>query len=169
VTSGAAEPPLAAAALRARRLGVLGGSFDPPHLGHLHAARAARTAFALDHVVFVPAAHPPHKPERALAEARHRLALLALLLGDDPAFSIWGAELARAGPSYTVLDVPKPGDVYILCSDGLAGPVSDPEIARLTANVTDLSASSQSLVDLANEHGGPDNVTVVLCKWMGAG
>lgn len=69
----------------------------------------------------------------------------------------------------TVLDVPKPGDIYILCSDGLAGPVSDPEIARLTANATDLSASSQSLVDLANEHGGPDNVTVVLCKWMGAG
>jgi serine/threonine protein phosphatase PrpC len=47
--------------------------------------------------------------------------------------------------------------------------VSDPEIARLTANANDLGASSQALVDLANEHGGPDNVTVVLCKWMGVG
>jgi nicotinate-nucleotide adenylyltransferase len=97
-----AEPPLAEAARRAARLGVLGGSFDPPHTGHLHAARAARAAFALDHVVFVPAARPPHKPERVLADARDRLALLALLLGGDPGFSIWGAELARGGPSYTV-------------------------------------------------------------------
>jgi nicotinate-nucleotide adenylyltransferase len=102
VARDTAEPPLAEAARRAARRGVLGGSFDPPHPGPQHAARAARAAVARDHGVFVPAARPPHKPERALADAAHRLALLALLVGDDPAFSIWGAELARAGPSYTV-------------------------------------------------------------------
>ena len=48
--------------LDAPRLGVLGGSFDPVHAGHLGAARLARRAFELDHVVFVPAARPPHKP-----------------------------------------------------------------------------------------------------------
>lgn len=94
--------PLDAAARRARRLGVLGGSFDPPHLGHLHAARRAREAFALDHVVFVPAARPPHKPERVLADGAERLAMLALLLAGEPASSSWDVELARSGPSYTV-------------------------------------------------------------------
>lgn len=97
-----ASAPLAPAARGAARLGVLGGSFDPPHLGHLHAARRARAAFALDHVVFVPAAHPPHKPERRLASAAQRLTMLALLLADEPDSSVWSVELERAGPSYTV-------------------------------------------------------------------
>lgn len=94
--------PLSEAARRAVRLGVLGGSFDPPHLGHLHAARRAREAFALDHVVFVPAARPPHKPERHLAGEEERLEMLALLLAGEPDVSVWGVELARSGPSYTV-------------------------------------------------------------------
>lgn len=93
---------LSAAALRATRLGLLGGSFDPPHLGHLHAARRAAAAFALEHVVFVPAARPPHKPERILAGARERLEMLALLLAGEPDVSVWGLELERSGPSYTV-------------------------------------------------------------------
>lgn len=94
--------PLAGAALRATRLGVLGGSFDPPHLGHLHAARRAREAFALEHVVFVPAARPPHKPERILAGASERLEMLALLLAGESDVSVCDVELARRGPSYTV-------------------------------------------------------------------
>lgn len=98
----AARAPLAAAARGAARLGLLGGSFDPPHLGHLFAARRARTAFALEHVVFVPAARPPHKPERVLASAEQRLAMLALLLAEEPGTSSWSVELERAGPSYTV-------------------------------------------------------------------
>jgi nicotinate-nucleotide adenylyltransferase len=81
---------------------VLGGSFDPPHLGHLHAARRARRAFDLEHVVFVPAARPPHKPERILAEGEERLAMLALLLEGEPGCSPWDVELVRPGPSYSV-------------------------------------------------------------------
>lgn len=93
---------LSDAARVARRLGVLGGSFDPPHQGHLHAARSALAAFELDHVLFVPAARPPHKPERALAGAGERLAMLALLLEREPRMSVWEAELQRGGASYTV-------------------------------------------------------------------
>jgi len=93
---------LADVARAARRLGVLGGSFDPPHAGHLHAAQAAREAFALDHVVLVPAALPPHKPGRALAGAEDRLALLELLRGERAWLSVSGLELERAGPSYTI-------------------------------------------------------------------
>lgn len=94
--------PLSEAARTSRRLGVLGGSFDPPHAGHLHAARAARDAFSLDHVVLVPAARPPHKAGRALAGEEDRLALLALLAGGRPWLSVWSVELERPGPSYTI-------------------------------------------------------------------
>lgn len=121
--------PLGDAARRASRLGVLGGSFDPPHLGHLHAARRARDAFALDHVVFVPAARPPHKPERHLAGEKERLEMLALLLAGEPGVSVWGVELARSGPSYTVDTlrelrelVPEPAALFlILGEDNLEG------------------------------------------------
>ena len=121
--------PLPAAAENAGRLGVLGGSFDPPHRGHLHAARAARAGFQLDHVIFVPAAQPPHKPERRLASGSERLEMLALLLADEPDVSTWGVELVRTGPSYTVDTlrelrrlVPATTQLYfILGADNLAG------------------------------------------------
>ncbi|MEW6072694.1 MAG: nicotinate (nicotinamide) nucleotide adenylyltransferase [Planctomycetota bacterium] len=93
---------LAARARRAERLGVLGGSFDPPHLGHLHVARAARASFRLDHVLFVPAARNPHKPGRLIAGGAERAAMLELLLADLPWTSVWRIELDRPGPSYTV-------------------------------------------------------------------
>jgi serine/threonine protein phosphatase PrpC len=67
-----------------------------------------------------------------------------------------------------ILDTPKPGDVYILCSDGLCGPASDEEIKEIVLKHKDLRDSAQALIDRANEHGGPDNVTVVLCRWIGS-
>ena len=57
---------------------------------------------------------------------------------------------------------PESGDVYLLCSDGLTGPVADDEIAALVADAPDLDAAAERLVDLANLRGGEDNVTVVL-------
>jgi nicotinate-nucleotide adenylyltransferase len=86
----------------ARRLGVLGGSFDPPHRGHRFAAEVARERARLDHVLFVPARQPPHKPELELAEAEHRLAMLELLLAGLAWASTWTGELERSGPSYTI-------------------------------------------------------------------
>ncbi len=91
-----------AAALAAGRLGVYGGSFDPPHRCHARIARAAAEAFALEHVLFVPAARPPHKEGRALAPDAERVALLELLLAGEPRCSVWTDELLRAGPSYTL-------------------------------------------------------------------
>lgn len=124
-----AHAVLVSAARRAERLGVLGGSFDPPHLGHLHVARRAREAFDLDHVVFVPAARPPHKPTRRLASGEERVAMLERLLADEPDASIWTVELGRSGPSYTVdtlraLDAARDagGRTFLLLgSDNLAG------------------------------------------------
>jgi nicotinate-nucleotide adenylyltransferase len=81
---------------------MLGGSFDPVHAGHLHAARAALEAFALDRVVFVPAAEPPHKIGTRLAPGADRLAMLALALRGEPRFAASGIELERGGRSYTI-------------------------------------------------------------------
>lgn len=90
-------PPQAGSAL-----GLYGGSFDPVHLGHLAVAQAAKAAFELEKVVFMPAARPPHKPGRRLAGGRDRLAMLELALADYPDFELSSLELEREGPSYSI-------------------------------------------------------------------
>jgi nicotinate-nucleotide adenylyltransferase len=86
---------------RPGRLGVFGGTFDPPHLGHLLLAECAREALALDRVVFVPARVPPHKAIGRVSPADVRVRLLrAALRGTG--FALSTLELSRPGPSYTV-------------------------------------------------------------------
>jgi len=67
-----------------------------------------------------------------------------------------------------ILDRPRPGDLYILCSDGLAGPASDEEIREIALGHRDLKQAAQAMIDKANANGGPDNVTAVLCRWIGS-
>jgi nicotinate-nucleotide adenylyltransferase len=83
------------------KLGVLGGTFDPVHLGHLAAARAAKECASLDRVVLMPSAHPPHRMD-AVADAAERLAMCRLAVEGDPAFEVSDLEIRRGGPSYTV-------------------------------------------------------------------
>lgn len=83
-----------------RRLGLLGGTFDPPHIGHLVAAECARVALRLDAVRFVVAGAPWMKDESASADQRAEMTALAV--GDDPAFLVDDREVRRAGPTYTV-------------------------------------------------------------------
>lgn len=84
-----------------RRIGVLGGSFDPVHVGHLALARAAQTALRLDEVRFVPAGIAWQK-DGATASAADRLAMLRVAVGRHPGWTIDECELRRAGPSYTI-------------------------------------------------------------------
>ncbi len=67
-----------------------------------------------------------------------------------------------------IMDTPQAGDIYMLCSDGLSGQMTGDEIRDLVTKHKDLKAASQALIDKANENGGPDNITVVLARWMGA-
>jgi len=85
-----------------RRVGLLGGTFDPIHFGHLVIAEEVRTVLHLAEMVFVPAGHPPHKPGRIVTEAQHRLAMLELAIASNPHFTISLVDLERPGPSYTV-------------------------------------------------------------------
>lgn len=85
-----------------RRTGVFGGSFDPVHWGHLRAAEEAREALGLATVWFVPAANPPHKSDRALADAADRLRMVEIAVADHPAFRASAIEIERGGTSYSV-------------------------------------------------------------------
>lgn len=84
------------------KYGILGGTFDPPHNGHLKIAAAARSALGLAQIVFIPAGQPPHKLDDPVSPAATRLAMLELALARHPDFVISRLELLRAGPSYTV-------------------------------------------------------------------
>lgn len=83
-------------------IGLFGGSFDPPHAGHLIVAQDALLALGLDRVLFVPAAHPPHKRDIRLTAAVQRARMLELALAGDPRFAMDPVELERSGPSFTV-------------------------------------------------------------------
>ena len=84
-----------------RRLGVFGGTFDPVHHGHLDAARAARSALALEEIVFVPSKDPPHRSLVPHATAFQRFALTALAINGLDGCRLSEAELVRDGRSYT--------------------------------------------------------------------
>lgn len=85
-----------------RRLGLFGGTFDPPHTGHLIVATEAAEHLGLDRLLFVPAATPPHKTDRELTPADVRLEMVLAAVGDDPLLGVTDVELRREGPSYTV-------------------------------------------------------------------
>lgn len=84
------------------RVGILGGTFDPPHNGHIAIARAALDQLRLSKIIFVPARIQPHKVMTITAPAEARINMLRLALDRDGAFEISDIELRRAGPSYTV-------------------------------------------------------------------
>jgi nicotinate-nucleotide adenylyltransferase len=84
------------------RLGVMGGTFNPIHYGHLAAANEVREAFALERIIFVPAAVPPHKDQTAIIEPRHRLMMAILATVSNPHFLVSAIEVDRPGTSYSV-------------------------------------------------------------------
>jgi nicotinate-nucleotide adenylyltransferase len=83
------------------KIGILGGTFDPVHVGHLQLARNARAQFSLDKVIFVPVYHPPHKQELSLASAKDRYEMVRLAVQDEPCLELSDCELKRKGVSYT--------------------------------------------------------------------
>lgn len=85
-----------------RRLGVLGGTFDPVHLGHLRSALEVAAAFDLDRVLLVVSARPPHKDARSAASAADRLAMVRLAVAGEPRLEASAIEVDRPGPSWTV-------------------------------------------------------------------
>lgn len=102
LTRGIYDEMVSEAALSVSRLGILGGSFDPIHIGHLIVAEILAYELALEHVIFLPAGQPPHKPAQTLAPNADRLRMIELSIEGVPEFTISTLDLDRPGPSYTV-------------------------------------------------------------------
>jgi nicotinate-nucleotide adenylyltransferase len=85
-----------------RRVGLLGGTFDPVHHGHLMLAEEARHALALERVLFVPAGQPPHKLNESHSAPAQRVCMLELAIAGNPAFGISRVDIERPGPHYSV-------------------------------------------------------------------
>ena len=84
------------------QIGILGGTFDPIHEGHLMIAESARECLRLDKVIFMPAGRPWLKSDRAVTDPAHRLAMVELAIEDNPRFEVSTMEIERPGPTYTV-------------------------------------------------------------------
>jgi nicotinate-nucleotide adenylyltransferase len=84
------------------RLGILGGTFDPPHNGHLHIARAAADQLRLDRVLFAPAGVQPLKRDQPVSPAGQRAAMVALAIAGEPRFELSRIDLDRPGPHFSV-------------------------------------------------------------------
>jgi nicotinate-nucleotide adenylyltransferase len=85
-----------------KRLGIFGGTFDPPHVGHLILAAEARDQLELDCTIWVLTPDPPHKHGKRITLIEHRLAMVDLAISDDEAFSLSYVDIDRPGPHYTV-------------------------------------------------------------------
>lgn len=97
---------------RNKALGIMGGTFDPIHYGHLVTAEAARCGFNLDQVTFVPSGRPPHKKERIITLKEHRYQMTKLAIDTNPFFHISRLELDRPGYSYAIDTVSQFLDQY---------------------------------------------------------
>jgi nicotinate-nucleotide adenylyltransferase len=110
----------------ARMIGVLGGTFDPPHLGHLILAEFGRAALALDEVLWVLTPVSPFKLDRPITPLEHRLAMVAVVVADHTSFSLSRADIDRAPPYYAIGTMetlrqryPDANLVYLMGSDSL--------------------------------------------------
>ena len=105
------------------RIGIFGGTFDPPHLGHLILASEVRYQLMLDRLLWVLTPAPPHKPDRPITPLEHRLAMVAAALSDAPDFELSTVEIDRPPPHYAIdtvrlLRAKFPGDALIFLMGG---------------------------------------------------
>ena len=154
------------------RLGLLGGTFDPIHSGHLAAAEAAIACAQLDRVIFIPAAAPPHRAP-AVAQAQQRLEMCRLATEGDARFAVSDLELKREGPSYTVdtlagLRQQQPDDELFLIlgwdAAGLFSTWHKPDEVRELATIVVVARPGSAAPREEDLKGvGLDKARVVLC------
>ena len=129
--------------------GLFGGTFDPPHLGHLAVASAALDQLDIDEVRFVPAGEPWQKSDRGITAAHHRLAMVRLAAEDDDRFVVDDLEIERSGPSYTIDTVRALGPplMVILGADAAAG-IETWERAEDLLDIADIAVIPRPGVDM---------------------
>jgi nicotinate-nucleotide adenylyltransferase len=127
------------------RIGILGGTFDPIHLGHLLTAEMTRETLDLQQVLFAPAGAPPHKQSQEKTPAFHRQVMVQLAIADNPHFVLSRVDVERPGPHYTT------DTVRLIRGQG-----------DFSAETCFLIIGSDSLLDLPTWHNAPDLLS--LCR-----
>ncbi|HEY2297095.1 MAG TPA: nicotinate-nucleotide adenylyltransferase [Jatrophihabitans sp.] len=149
------------------RVGIMGGTFDPIHHGHLVAASEVATLFALDEVIFVPTGEPWQKSDRRVSPAEHRYLMTVIATASNPHFWVSRVDIDRSGPTFTIdtirdIAAQRPdGDLYFITgADALAQILSwkDAEDALKLATFVGVTRPGY---DLSAEHLPSDSVTLV--------
>ena len=145
------------------RIGLFGGTFDPPHVGHLLAGNDAHEALALDRLLFVPAGTQPFKSGRVVATGEQRLEMLRLMIGEDRRFAVEPVEIERGGLSYTVDTVQalaereRGATLFLLIGEDLAAQFATWREPERIARLSEVVVLHRSGVPAApgNEQGEP--------------
>lgn len=95
-----------------KKLAIMGGTFDPIHIGHLMTAEEVRNEFGIDEVVFIPTGHPPHKESKRVTHSEHRYLMTVLSTVENPHFNVSRIEIDRPGLTYTVDTIEKIKESY---------------------------------------------------------
>ncbi|MEI7751992.1 MAG: nicotinate-nucleotide adenylyltransferase [Candidatus Omnitrophota bacterium] len=159
------------------KIGILGGTFDPIHRGHMQLAQYARAQFSLDKVIFVPAYQPPHKQKNlSITSAVDRYAMVRLAIEDEPFFEISDCELKRKGASYTfdtlsefLEKYPKDEFYLILGKDAFEGIDAWQRSAELKQKIRFLVAKRGSGEILAPQGARADWIQMPLCPVSASG
>ena len=145
------------------RIGILGGTFNPPHLGHLFCAQEAHIQLELDEVLLIPTHTPPHKRLRDDPGPGHRLELCRLAVGGDERFEVSDLEVRRDGPSYTVDTLEElhasvqDSELYLILGGDIATGLSqwrEPErvLSLSTLAVVDREGTPRAAIEAALDH-----------------
>jgi nicotinate-nucleotide adenylyltransferase len=164
---GVAHRPRTIFGVTARRVGIMGGTFDPIHHGHLVAASEVRARFELDEVIFVPTGEPWQKAERRVSPAEHRYLMAVIATASNPDFWVSRVDIDRGGPTYTIDTVRDIADqmpdaelFFITGADALAAILSWKDAAELLGMAHFVGVTRPGY-ELSGTHLPADSVTLV--------
>jgi nicotinate-nucleotide adenylyltransferase len=150
-----------------QRVGIMGGTFDPIHHGHLVAASEVESLFGLDEVIFVPTGEPWQKSERRVSPAEHRYLMTVIATASNPRFWVSRVDIDRAGPTYTIdtirdISAQRPGaELYFITGADALGQILSWKDAEDALKLARFIGVTRPGYDLSDEHLPTDSVTLL--------
>ena len=151
----------------AQRVGIMGGTFDPIHHGHLVAASEVASLFGLDEVVFVPTGEPWQKSERRVSPAEHRYLMAVIATASNPGFWVSRVDIDRAGPTYTVdtitdIERQRPGaELFFITGADALGQILSWKDGDQAIRMAQFIGVNRPGYELTDEHLPSDSVTLL--------